>query len=364
MKLFEPISIRGMELKNRLVMAPLQTGVGYRNPRGRAFYVERARGGVSAMILAGMSVDLFYSDEAWDRPGGAKAFVEGFKVLTQEVQVHGVKVGPQLWQSNRYPCGLGVERDGEWVAPSAREGMREITKAEIRDVINRFAQATVIAKEAGCDFVEVHNAHGYLFCQFFSPADNHRQDEYGGSLVGRMQFSVECVQAMRAAAGDDFPIFVRIGAKEDRPGGIVVEEAALFANALEKAGADVIDVSLGGGGRSRSASPQQKEGFGVFLPMVDVIKPHVIIPVMAVGRIHTKEIAEDTLVRGRADLIGLGRQLIADPFWPKKVLEGRESEIALCDTCNTLCYGYQRGEVLGCRQNPRAGKELETPAPE
>ena len=383
MKLFEPITIRGMELKNRIMMLSMGGLVGYSGRASRAWYVERARGGAAAIITSGTLPDLLISDDAWGQPGSADAFVDGLHRLTDDVHEAGVKMGMQIWHGNFLRAGAGyfgaatqeqAATGGDAVAPSPGEGMREITVAEIESIIAHYAAAAARIREAGFDFVEVHGAHGYLLCQFFSPLENRRSDKYGGNLGGRMRFGIECMRAIRQAVGNDFPIFFRIGARDARPGGTTLEDAIAYAREMEKAGADAFDVSvacvnkLGRG--AIAFSPGRKEPVATFVPLAEAIKKNVSVPVIGVGCINTPELAEDILLKGRADLIGLGRQLIADPFWPKKVFEGRTNEIMSCDYCNANCFSFVPGRpklkpsASLCRVNPRAGHESETPPPE
>lgn len=374
MKLFEPLSIRGMTVKNRVVMAPMEVGVGLRSTRARAYYAERAQGEVGAIVTAAVAADFFAIDEAWGRVGGLASFLQGVRSLTEVVHRAGAQIGVQLWYGNRYPAYLGLRRTGERVAPSPRIGktegweevgpMRELTREEIQHIVSRFAQAAVGAREAGFDFIELHGAHGYLLNQFFSPRFNQRQDEYGDSLEGRMRLGLECVSAIRRAAGADYPIFYRLGAWEGEPGGVVLEDSVAFARALVQAGVDCIDVSVsyppGGYGH---ASPLKKAPMGTFAWIAAEMKKAVEVPVIAVGRINSHKVAEEILRQGKADLVALGRQLVADPFWARKVLEGRAREIVACDSCNKECFSVQRGETFGCHLNPRVGKENEIPLP-
>lgn len=381
MKLFEPITIRGMTLKNRLVMAPMDVGMGLRSPKARAYYGERARGGVGAIVTAAVPVDFFSSDEAWGKAGGLDSFIQGVRALTDELHGAGVKVGAQLWHGNRYPAYLGVRRSGERVAPSARVGkaerweevgpMQELTLAQIQDIIKKFGLAAAGAKAAGYDFVELHGAHGYLLVQFFSPMFNQRTDHYGGGLAGRMNFGLECVASVRQAVGANYPVFYRLGAWEARPGGVTLEESVPFARALAQAGVDCLDISVAQGISNAEtpeecspASPLKKSRMGTFAGLAAAIKKEVTVPVIAVGRINSQKVAEQILNQGQADLIAQGRQLIADPYWPQKVAEGRFKEIVACDSCNKECFGIQRGQAFGCHLNPRAGKESEVPPPE
>ena len=370
MHLLEPITIRGVEFKNRMVMAPMLVGIGIRNARARAYYLERARGGVGTIIMGGTPVDFFATDDAWGRAGGVDAFLKGIRPVTDDIHQTGTKVGIQLWHGNVFPAVTANAQDtrGEPIAPSATGDMRELTISEIETIISRFAQASANARKAGFDFIEVHGAHGYLTCQFFSPATNRRRDRYGGDLSGRMRFGTECVAKIRSAVGDDFPVFYRLGAWEDIPDGITTNDSAQFAAELEKAGADVIDVSLGrttGEGLTTSPGPEYPEGTHVTL--AETIKRRVKVPVIAVGRFRTPEVAEAVLAQGRVDMIAIGRQLIADPYWPEKATTGRAEDIVPCISCDTCFEPAREGGRLRCSVNALAGREAELkiePAPE
>jgi 2,4-dienoyl-CoA reductase-like NADH-dependent reductase (Old Yellow Enzyme family) len=370
LKLFEPMAIKNMKVKNRIVMPPMQLALGVQNPRVRAYYLERAKGGAGNIMMAAISVDLFIDDEAWGRAGGAARLVDSMKSFTAEIKQTGAVVGIQLWHGNRLPAGTGAANlpGGEQVAPSARDGMREFSADEIRSVIEKFARAAEKVKASGFDYVELHGAHRYLLCQFFSGADNQRTDEFGGDVYGRMRVGLEAVKATREAVGDDYPIFFRIGAEEKRPGGVTIEESGLYAESLEKAGVDVMDVSVGGEEDGHRAAPGKKAEPGTYVYLAEAIKQKVSIPVIGVGKINTPDLAESILKDGRADLIAIGRQLIADPFWPHKVMEGRSDEIVACESCNT-CFSplrsgkWKPGDPV-CKVNPRAGREIDMPLPD
>jgi 2,4-dienoyl-CoA reductase-like NADH-dependent reductase (Old Yellow Enzyme family) len=364
MKLFESLAIREMVLKNRIVMPAMQLMLGLTNRRARGFYLERARGGAGAIIMCATSVDLFIEDQAWGRPEGVRRFVEGMQSFTREIRDAGSRIGIQLWHGNQLPAGGGalLMDDAEGVAPSAVDSLRALTRDEIRAIIHKFALASGTAKQAGFDFVELHGAHGYLPCQFFSGADNKRTDEYGGDLHGRMHFGLETVESMRRSVGRDFPIFYRIGAEEKRAGGITLRESQAFAVELERAGVDVFDVSIGLP-TGRKASPTRRARMGTFVHLAEAIKRSVTVPVMAVGRINVPEVAESILMEKRADLIGIARQLVADPFWPKKVMEGRAGEIVPCNSCNGCFSPMLSGKWIPgdpvCVVNKRAGREID-----
>lgn len=370
-----------MTLKNRIVMPPMDVGVGYRGWRARGFYGERARGGVGAIMPAALSVDLLSTDDAWEQGGGVASFIEGLRLLTDEVHKAEAKIGLQLFYPPRFPAYTGSPEDtrGDLVGPSARiepdppvhayasalAEVRELTIEEIETIISRFAKGAAAAKEAGFDFVEFHGAHGYLPCQFFSPLDNRRTDKYGGDLPRRMRFGLECVKAIRATVGDNYPIFYRIGAVEDRPGGISLDDSIEFAIELEKAGVDVIDVSIASNPELKYftwpniAIPTSDFPMGTFAHLAEAIKQWVSVPVITVGRINTPEVAESILTQDKADLVAIGRQLIADPFWPDKAVKGEFDEIVPCLSCNTCLETGRRERRASCAVNASVGKEAE-----
>ena len=205
MKLFEPIKIRGVEFKNRVVFPAMGVGIWLVGTRAREYYAERARGGVGTIIIPTI-VDALATDEVWGGHERLMSFLSSIEPLIAEVHQTGAKIGVQLVHLNKYPAGLNLnDQRGEPVAPSARvepdptifwlppkdEFRRELRIQEIKDIIAKFGTGAARAREAGFDFVEFHAAHGYvLACQFFSPLYNRRKDEYGGDLKGRMRFTL------------------------------------------------------------------------------------------------------------------------------------------------------------------------------
>ncbi|HEX7364318.1 MAG TPA: NADH:flavin oxidoreductase, partial [Dehalococcoidia bacterium] len=229
--LFTPFKIKELEFRNRIVMAPMQLSLGFRSQRAQAFYLERARGGVGAIILAATAVDILASDEAWRKPGALDSFLQGMSALVKDIQDTGTKIGIQLWHGTNYPAGLSGNA-GESVAPSAAGGARELKADEIKSIVGKFAAAATSAKKAGLDFVDIHGAHAYLLHRFFSPLDNHRTDKYGGSVVKRMVFLLEVAKAVRKAVGDEYPVFWRLSAEEGVVGGITLEDSIKLVQAL------------------------------------------------------------------------------------------------------------------------------------
>ncbi|MFC2070556.1 hypothetical protein ACFLTB_05255 [Chloroflexota bacterium] len=370
MMLFEPITIRGMTLKNRIVMSPMLTNAGLRGKRSRAYLAERAKGGVGAIAIPGPLIDAFSLDEVWGKAGAVQSFIESLHVIPDEVHPFGTKIGMQHLALNRIPMGIGVgDAQGELVAPSPgieklliRDGVivkqgekaRQLTITEIETAIERYARAAAGAKAGGFDFTYVHGAHGSLTCQFWAPGYNHRTDRYGGDLAGRMRFGIEVVTAMRAAVGDDFPIFYRLGVFGGH--GVTMRDSITFARELAKAGTDVIDVC--NVPHTKMGQPGPDKPIGVFAPKAARIKKNVDIPIGVVGKINRPDVAEAILTEGKADLIYIGRQLLCDPYWALKAQEGKTDEIVECLCCNK-CSPRHGSIGLECPLNPNLTREYE-----
>lgn len=380
-KLFEPITIGGMQLKNRIVMPAIgnftySLAIKEKKQRVIAYYAERAKGGAGSIILGAALPSYFLPERDLGQPQDVTGYLEAIAELVEAVHKYGAKMGIQLFHANSYPSGSPISRGPEWVAPSSRvepaqygltyippgQVLRELTTAEVESIIATFAAAASRVKETGADFIELHLAHGHMPGQFFSPIDNRRRDKYGGDLFGRMRFAIECIEGMRAAVSREYPLFCRLGARDNQPGGVVLEDSIIFARELEKAGADCFNVSVGAGGdRSYQShtSPLKKNPMGTFAPLAEAIKTKVKVPVVAVGRINTPEVAEDILTKGQADLVALCRQLMCDPYWPEKAAQGRVEEIIACESCNINCLA--QGKNIGphsflCRRNEREGE--------
>lgn len=375
MKLFKPIKTNNMKIKNRIIAAPVAIGVmslGLDNETEQIvnYYSKRADGGAGAVILGAVSPSLLIAGEKLGQNIPPSRYIANLSMLADCVQRCGAKFGVQLICTNRYPYGaLGPTKTSQqWVAPAdvtkedialwyiPVERLRALTQEEIEAIISRFARASVLLKNIGVDFVELHLAHGHLGNQFFSPVINQRRDKYGGSLSGRMQFGLECVRAMRKAVGPSYPLWVRIGAVDERPHGITLEESVAFARKLEKTGADCLDISVGVSIKrsyDNYVQPLKKEPMGTYISLAHAVKRVVNVPVVGVGRINNMDLAEEILKEGKADLIAIGRQLICDPYWPKKVKENRTKEVITCNSCNWCC---KKGVDLiyrkdrGCRQ--------------
>lgn len=380
MKLAEPIMIRGMELPNRVIMPAngiLASLLGLDGPTETVidFYANRASGGVGAIIVGGFPPSAFIVEEDLKQGVLPSLRMEALKRFLARIHEYETKVGVQLFHGNMYPSGEAVSRiPQEGVGPSPRverhippidQQQRQLTIAEIEAIINRFALAALWVKDLGADFVEFHLAHGHaqIPYQFFTPLENRRKDRYGGDSANRMRFGLECVTTMRKTVGEGYPIFVRLGASDEAAGGIRPADAAEYAVELEKATADCLSVSIGISSTTEHfnhVAPLKKFPLGVYAHMAETVKKTVSIPVAAVGRINTPEVAGEILDKKQADLVAICRQLICDPSWVKKAIENRGDEIVSCDSCNTYCWcrGTEKQPATHCCvKTKRPGEE-------
>jgi len=246
------------------------------------------------------------------------------------------------------------------LSPSEKVKIRKLSTEEIFDVVEKFADASQRAKRAGFDALEIHGAHGYLIAQFLSPYVNKRRDEYGGDLEGRMRIALEIVAAVKKRVGEDFPVIFRINGDEYIKGGLRISETKVISRKLEETGIDAIHVS-GGSPKANWWSIQPMIlPRGCLLHLAHAIKKVVKVPVIGVGRINDPLFAETALREGKADLVAMGRALIADPELPKKATHGRFDEIRKCIGCNRGCIDrIQLGLHVRCAINAAAGRERE-----
>jgi 2,4-dienoyl-CoA reductase (NADPH2) len=362
--LFSPITINGMELKNRIVMTAMHLGY---TPEGTVtdtlidFYTARARGGVGLIVVGGCPID-----ETGGMPGmigiSDDRFIPGLERLTRAVKEGGARIAAQLYQAGRYTHSAMIGGRKPFSASAVRsrltgETPRALTSEEIPQVQDSFAQAARRAKTAGFDAVEILGSAGYLISQFLSPVTNQREDDYGGSFENRMRFGLEIVSKVRQAVGPGYPVLLRVAGNEFMEGGNTNPEAAIFAAEAEKAGIDLLDVT---GGWHETRVPQltmcvPRQGY-VYL--AQGIKSAVSVPVLASNRINDPADAEEILRNGSADLVTMARGLIADPDLPEKARKGESHLIYHCVACNQGCFdSVFQGRPVTCLVNPKTGRE-------
>mgnify|MGYP001117784911 CR=1 FL=1 len=367
--LLSPIKIKTMELANRVVLPPMGTNLG--NPDGSvseanlAYLKRMARGEAGLIILEICAVHPSGPALASELGVYEDRFIPGLKKLVDVTHAAGCKIALQLHHAGRESLYLLQQKKA--IAPSAIRSLvfgltpREMTLADIKEIIAAFGSAAVRAQEAGFDAVEVHGAHGYLLTQFLSALCNQRSDEYGGSLANRARFIVEILQEVRKRVGEDFPISLRLSVEECIKGGYTVEDIQPILPAFVRAGADIIHASLGTHGTPAgitSAPLEYEPGFNAW--RAKKVKEVVDVPVIAVGRFTDPALADEVIGRGEAELVAFGRQFLTDPDFLIKARERRSEDIRKCIACNQGCIERLiLGEgTIRCAINPETGQEM------
>ena len=385
--LSRPGKIGQMELRNRVVMAPLGTNLadvnGAVSERLLEWHAERARGGVGLIIVGNAAADTrFGRGLACQLRVEDPKFTAGLHELVETVQAQGAKIALQI-NIQGGGVDLDLQPGVQAVGPSGtayafdKKGsgsglparmrrvkeVRALNVEEIQELAKAFVRASLIAKAAGFDAVELHGAHGYLLAAFLSPFSNTRVDAYGGSFEGRFRFVQEVYEGVRNAVGVAYPILIRLSGREYLEGGREMEETRRLVKRLEEIGVDAIDVSAGITMDAESftwLTPPASFPQGAFLRDAAEIKREVGIPVIGVGKIRDPWFAEKMLAEGQVDFVALGRTLIADPAWPNKAFAGATREIRRCISCNR-CWSILYRHPIRCAINARAGRERAFP---
>ena len=362
-KLFLPFRLKNLELRNRIVMAPMLSRLcdsnGTVSPRLIDYYAERARGGAGLIIVEYCYID---QKESKANQGQLGAYddqlIAGLGDLAEAIREWGARTVLQICHAGR--CTSARYMGRQPIAPSAMpsytgEMAREMTEEEIEAIIDSFAQAARRAKTAGFDGVELHGAHGYLMAQFLSPYTNRRPDLYGKD---RGFFALKTLERVRAKVGSNFLLGYRMSAEEFIQGGITLEETKTFAQRLAEQGIDYIHVSAGIIETAEHFVIPMYLSKGHLLHLAEGIKGSVNIPIIAVGAIHDLDLAEMAIQNGQADLIAMGRALIADPELPNKGKNGRLEDIRTCLRCNEGCSSrVPTGMTQRCAVNAEVGRE-------
>ncbi|MBI4187644.1 MAG: NADH:flavin oxidoreductase [Chloroflexi bacterium] len=387
-KLFEPVKIGSLEVKNRIAMAPMGTRScthdGYVTDQTLAHYAARAKGGVGLIIVEHTLVTTRHWSSKritglWDdeqvgemeqlsdaiHTFGAKAIIQlslGFGQVGHISRAPDGLVAPSAIPvmiredsfPRRFPKRLKeIEVRGAGVGPVPRA----LTAEEIVALEDDFVKAARRAKIAGFDGIEVHGGHGYLIAQFLSPSNNARTDHYGGSLENRLRLPLNIIRKTRAVLGTDWVIGYRISADEHFEGGLTIEDSKTIVPVLVGAGLDYIHLSSGTPRASKWTFPDDE---GVVLPEAAAIKSVASVPVLC-PNIYTPQVAEDAISEGKTDIVSLARQLLADPAWANKIKEDKIDKIVKCSRCNFCSQRVVEGATIKCPLNPELGLERFNP---
>ena len=360
--IFEPFTIKHMTVKNRIVMTPMGTNYGEQNGEMSFlhinYYEQRAKGGTGLLIVENASVD---------SPQGSNGttqlridqdnYIPRLFKLCETVHKHGSCIAIQINHAgaSAQSARINMQPVSASDVPSKAGGEipRPLEKDEIMHIVKKYGEAAKRAQIAGFDAVEIHAGHSYLISQFLSPLTNKRTDEFGGSLENRARLAKLVIEEVRRQVGPFFPIFVRISADEFMEGGNTLDDCLDYLQYFQEE-VDVFDVSAGLNGSIQYQIDANYLPDGWRSYMAKAVKERYGKPCMTMGNIRNPQVAEDILARGDADLIGMGRGLIADPEWVNKVEFGDECDIRKCISCNIGCAGHRIGinRPIRCTVNP------------
>lgn len=338
-------------------------------PKSTAFYELRAKGGAAVVTVSELMVHpqtdgshAYHLDESILNSLAAATYT------ADAIRRHGAIPSLELSHSGQFAGTYMTDKSRQhglcqW-GPS--EGMRPdgipvkaLTQELIDDIVKAYGHAAGLAKRAGFEMVMIHGGHGWLINQFLSPLFNHRSDSYGGSLENRVRFAIEVLQSVRAAVGPFFPIEFRMSGAEFTEGGDGLEEGIQIAQAIE-AYADIIHVSAGTYQKTFGIThPSMFEAHGRNVYLAAEIKKHVSKPVATIGGLTDPAMMEDIIASGKADIVYMARQLLADPETPQKIMEGRDADIVHCLRCFTCMAERAATATRRCTVNPLIGRELD-----
>jgi 2,4-dienoyl-CoA reductase-like NADH-dependent reductase (Old Yellow Enzyme family)/thioredoxin reductase len=363
-KLLEPFKLSSLSLRNRIVLAPMGTMLASADHSANKvlidYYTKFARGGVGLIIIEGTNID---DKESICIPNALLSYqdrlIPGFRELAESVKNEGAAIicqiahcggsaNPELIGGLQPVAPSPIKTESGGVIP------KELDQAKIDEIQDSFVAGAVRLQTAGFDGVELHGAHHCLLTQFLSPRTNKRKDKYGGSIKNRARMVLEICEKIRAKTEPEFIVGYRICADERVPGGINPEDVVIFAKMLEKVGVNYISVTMGTNDSQQYMFPPIYLLHGSNLPMSQMIKHAVNVPVMCAGSLDI-ETGEQALRKGETDLVAIGRGLLADPELAKKLMEGREEDIKPCIRCNECIMGIFTGS-LTCTVNPSLGQ--------
>ncbi len=371
--LCKPLRIGGITLRNRMASAPLgATDIladGTPGPRTLGFYEARARGGAAIVTVSELVVHPETDGSqmlhlSLSTPGQLGQFA----YVADAIKRHGAVASIELSHSGQYAGTYMVDKKAksELCMYGPSDGTRpdgipvkSLTHEQIKSIVEAYANAAVLAKRAGFEMVMVHAGHGWLINQFLSPYFNKREDEYGKTLENRVRFAREILTAIRAEVGPRFPIELRMSGSELFEGGYELADGVEIAKALEDL-VDIIQVSAGSYQFGFSIThPSQFRAHGCNVYLAEEIKKHVSVPVATLGALSDAQQMEDIIAQGKADMVVMGRALLADPEIPNKIMANAGDEIVKCLRCYVCMAERPVTQTRRCAINPRIGREFE-----
>ena len=360
----QQLQLKHTQLRNRLVMGSMHTGLeeGWHNrKRLSAFYEARAKGGTAMIITGGYSPNL--RGKLTPISSSFNSYYDVFKhrAYTGAVHKHGGKICLQLLHAGRYAYHPFNQAPSAIQAPINPYKPKQMSLGSIKKTIKDFAHSAYMAEKAGYDGVEVMGSEGYLINEFMAPHTNKRDDEFGGSLENRMRLALEIVKAVRAKVSDTFLIIFRLSVMDLIPNGSTPDEVTIQAKALEQAGVDIFNTGIGWH-EARVPTIASMVPPGAFKEASKRLKSVVNVPVIAVNRINTPDIANQILNDNEADLISMARPLLADPEFFNKYQNQQTKQINICIGCNQGCLDHVfKNKRATCLVNPQAAFELDYP---
>lgn len=362
--LFSPVRIGTMTPKNRMLMSAMSINFGV-NAKGHVteqlieYFVARAKGGVGSMLVGGGAVhptglELPHLPTLWNDD-----CIAALEKMTEAIRPFGTKFGMQLMHGGRQSYHDNKVAPSPLPAAAVVKGVpKELTVDEIHELAEAFGDSAKRCQAAGFDFVEIHGAHGYLINQFLAKNSNQRTDHYGGSFENRIRFLIELFRNIKKKVGGNFPVGIRINGNDYIQDGWTLKEALQLAVILEREGADYLHVSAGVYGSSELTIPSMYTPQGCFIHLAHAIKKQVSIPVVAVGRIKSPEMANRIIGEKKADIVALGRSFLADPDYARKAESGDLTRIRPCIACCLGCiHNVLALEPGSCVVNPDVGRE-------
>jgi len=366
-KLFSPFTIKTFELKNRIVMPALASFLigddGSISEATVEHYRRRAGGGPAMIITEACSVSPEGIVSAHQARIYEDRFIEGLAKIATAVKAEGCVPAVQLHHGGRQTSVKVIKRKplapSPLPCPAIRGDVEPLSISGIQELVEKFGDAAARAYQAGFELIELHGAHGYLINQFLSRFSNIRSDAYGGTVAARTRFAREIVAELRRRLGREFPISFKISAEEYVDRGLTTPESIEILKILVDAGIDIVQVSAGNDVTPEWICQPMFMEKACLVNSAEQVKQALDIPVMAVGRINDPYIANAIIAQGKADLVCIGRGLLADPEMPNKAKEGRLDEIRTCIACNTCMESiFKRGRIE-CLVNPMLGREKE-----